>query len=86
MMAFGPEPAYALLHDHFTEVCWYGHPHELRCTDPADVMAYLCSMPPAEDADAATVRRLADAVEARFAAGGGVLSITADPGCFVCRR
>jgi SAM-dependent methyltransferase len=84
--AFGAETGFGVLRDHFAAVAWHGHPHELRCTDPADVMAYLCSTPPAEDAGAAAVRRLAAAVEARFAADGGVLSVTADPGCFVCRR
>jgi SAM-dependent methyltransferase len=84
--AFGAETGFVRLREQFNEVAWHGHPRELRCTDPADVLAYLCSTPPAEDADGPTVRRLAAAVDEQFAREGGVFTISVDSGCFVCRR
>jgi SAM-dependent methyltransferase len=83
---FGAETGFPLLREHFDEVSWYGHPHTLRCTEPAAVFAYLRSMPPAEDAGPGDQARLGAAVEQAFADGGGELAVTVDAGCFVCRR
>lgn len=47
---FDPGIGFRLLGHHFDDVRWLAYPDRLRCTDPADVMAYLCSTPPAETA------------------------------------
>jgi SAM-dependent methyltransferase len=83
--AFGAESGFALLRARFDEVAWHGHPHELRCTDPADVVAYVRSMPPGEDASAADLDRLVAAVADHFDRHGAMV-VTVDPGVFVCRR
>jgi SAM-dependent methyltransferase len=82
---FGAEVGFCMLRRAFDEVRWLAYPDVLRCTDPADVVAYLCSMPPGEDAELADLQRLEREVEQAFAEGGGTLTITKDTGCFVCR-
>lgn len=58
----------------------------LRCTDPEDVVSYLTSFPPADQAtdDHLTVLRagLAEAAER----GGGVLELSTLAGVFLCRK
>jgi SAM-dependent methyltransferase len=82
---FGAEVGFALLRERFADVQWVQYPDELRCTVPADVLAYSCSSPPGEDATAAERAELEAAIAARFEAGDGVMRITKDAGCFVCR-
>jgi SAM-dependent methyltransferase len=82
---FGVDVGFSTLREHFAEVRWVRYEDELRCTDPADVLAYACSTPPGEDATPAQRAALADAIAAAFDAGGGVMRITKDVGCFVCR-
>jgi SAM-dependent methyltransferase len=82
---FGAEVGFGLLRERFADVRWLQYEDELRCTDPADVLAYSCSSPPGEDATAAERAALTAALEARFAAGGGTMTITKDTGLFVCR-
>ena len=81
---FSPEIGFGLLRENFAEVVWIEYPDELRCTDPVDVMAHICSTPPAETAGpeqlAALEREVADA----FEAGGGELVVTKEVGVFVC--
>lgn len=81
---FGVETGFPILRDHFGQVHWFRYADELRCTDPADVVAYVCSTPPAEDATPGQRRALEGAIHARFEHGGGVMTITKDVGCFVC--
>jgi len=81
---FGAEVGFATLRDHFARVEWHGYIDELHCTDPNDVMAYVCSTPPAEDATAEQLAALESHVFAAFEAGGGAMKITKDAGCFVC--
>lgn len=81
---FGAEVGFGLLRERFDQVAWHGHPHELRCTDPADVLAYLRSMPPAEDAADPELARLDAAVGQHFASHGEMV-VTVDAGVFVCR-
>ena len=82
---FGAETGFAIMRDHFDDVRWLQFNDALRCTDPDDVMAYICSTPPAEDADAEQLARIEAAVSAAFARGDGTMTITKDTGCFVCR-
>ncbi|HEY4333819.1 MAG TPA: methyltransferase domain-containing protein [Ilumatobacteraceae bacterium] len=83
---FGAETGFPYLRDAFESVHWFQANDELRCTDPADVLAYICSMPPGEDATIAETDHLRRAIDGRFAAGGGVMTITKDAGCFVCEQ
>ena len=82
---FGAEVGFTLLRERFSDVHWIQYADELRCTDLADVLAYSCSSPPGEDATPAQRAELEAALAARFEAGGGVMTITKDSGCFVCR-
>ncbi len=83
---FGADNGFAILREHFEDVRWLRYADELRCTDPADVLAYSCSSPPGEDATPEQREQLVAAITQRIEAGGGVLTITKDSGCFVCRR
>ena len=82
---FGAESGFAVLRDHFDDVRWLQANDALRCTDPEDVLAYICSTPPAEDASPAQLRRLTEAIDHAFEVGNGTMAITKDVGCFVCR-
>jgi len=83
---FGAEVGFALLRERFGDVRWHQYEDQLRCTEPAHVLAYSCSSPPGEDATVGQRAELEAAIAARFDAGGGVMTITKDSGCFVCRR
>jgi SAM-dependent methyltransferase len=78
--AFGAETGFPILRDHFRDVRWLAFADELRCTDPAAVLAYVRSLPPGESATADQVEELRRAIAARFTAG--VFTITKDTGCF----
>lgn len=83
---FGVETGFPQLRDRFASVHWLQHPDVLRCTDPADVLDYICSVPPGEDATDAQLRHLTQLVKDRFEAEGGVMTITKDSGAFLCRK
>lgn len=82
---FGAEVGFALLREHFGDVRWLRYEDELVCTDPAEVLAYSCSSPPGEGATPKQRAQLEAAIATRFEAGGGVMRITKDSGCFICR-
>jgi SAM-dependent methyltransferase len=69
----------------FGEVDWRAYPDHLDCRDPDDVVAYLESTPPVENASGADLRRVVEVVHARFAEGGGRLRVSKDTGLFLCR-
>jgi SAM-dependent methyltransferase len=83
---FGAEVGFAVLREHFVDVRWLRYEDELRCIDPADVLAYSCSSPPGEDATPEQRAQLEAAIARCFEAGGGVMRITKDVGGFVCRH
>lgn len=83
---FGAASGEQILPGAFEQVDWRPYPDRLDCRDPDDVVDYLASIPPVEGASAADRARVEAAVEARFAAGGGVLRVTKDTGLFVCHR
>jgi SAM-dependent methyltransferase len=58
----------------------------LTCTDPADVIGYITSSPPADQADPAQLASLRRAVADAFERGGGSLRVCKDVGLFCCRR
>jgi SAM-dependent methyltransferase len=82
--AFGADVAFPILRDHFGRVEWRTFNDELRCTDPADVVAYICSTPPGEDASDEELMRLTNAVQREFERGGGEMKVSKDVGVFVC--
>ena len=69
---FGAETGFDLLREQFADVRWLQYEDELRCTEPADVLAYSCSSPPGEDATPDQRAALAAAIQARFDAGGAL--------------
>jgi SAM-dependent methyltransferase len=82
---FGADVGFGVLRERFVDIASHRYADELRCTDPADVLAYLRSVPPGEDATPAELSRMEAAVAQRFAAGDGTMRITKDVGAFVCR-
>ncbi len=82
---FGASAGAQVLPASFAAVEWRPYRDRLDCRDPDDVIEYLSSTPPVEDADAVQQERVVDAVRARFAAGGGRLRVSKDTGLFVCR-
>jgi SAM-dependent methyltransferase len=70
----------------FGSVDWRPYRDRLDCSDPDDVIEYLASTPPVEDASEVEQSRVVDAVRARFAAGGGRLRVSKDTGLFLCHE
>jgi SAM-dependent methyltransferase len=83
---FGAVAASQVLPGAFDAVEWRPYRDRLDCRDPDDVIDYLASTPPVEDADADQHERVVQAVQARFAAGGGRLRVSKDTGLFLCCR
>jgi len=81
--AFGRETGQLLLERWFGELRWEQYDDELHCTDVDDLLAYLCSAPPGEDATPAQRAALRLALAEAVAEGDGVLRVTKDTGCFV---
>jgi SAM-dependent methyltransferase len=81
---FGASAGAHLLPSSFGQVDWRPYDDRLDCRDPDDVLAYLASTPPVEDADDHHQSRVAEVVKARFDAGGGRLRVSKDTGLFVC--
>jgi SAM-dependent methyltransferase len=83
--SFGADAGARVLPAWFGEVSWQPYRDLLDCSDPDDVVDYLASTPPLEDADESERGRVVDLVRARFAAGGGRLRVSKDTGLFLCR-
>ncbi len=83
---FGSRTGLQLLRTSFDDVAWRPYDDRLYCTESEDVVSYILSMPPGEDATVEEVSLLTTEVERRLSLGGGVLSITKDVGAFVARR
>ncbi|HKA85109.1 MAG TPA: hypothetical protein VKD21_14650, partial [Acidimicrobiales bacterium] len=81
---FGIDGGDAMLCGCFADVQWRRYDDWLDCTDPDDVLAFLGSTPPVEDASPHDRQRVADAVHRRFAAGGGRMRVSKETGVFVC--
>jgi len=84
--AFGSHTGRALLAQHFIDIEWRQFEDGLACTDVDDVVAYLTSTPPGEDASPEEVRRLRAETEQRMHRGAGMLKVTKDTGVFTARR
>jgi SAM-dependent methyltransferase len=83
---FGATAGAHLLPSRFGQVEWRPYRDRLDCRDPDDVVAYLASTPPVEDATDAQHTRVVEAVLARFDAGGGRLRVSKDTGVFICHQ
>jgi SAM-dependent methyltransferase len=83
---FGSHTGRALLEQHFSDIEWRQFDDGLACTKVEDVVAYLTSTPPGEDASQEELKRLWAETEKRIDRGGGVLKITKDTGLFLARR
>ena len=82
---FGVETGLPILRDHFDDVTYHHFRDELHVTDDDDVLAYVCSTPPAETATDAELKSLLDRIRAAMESGAGTMTITKDTGGFVCR-
>ena len=82
---FGSITGVPILHQSFGSVVWREYANTLRCTVPDDVIAFLTSAPPGEEASADQLRDLRRAVEDRFRRDRGVLTISKETGVFLAR-
>jgi ubiquinone/menaquinone biosynthesis C-methylase UbiE len=82
---FGLEKGEPMLRAAFASAEFRRYDDDLRCTNPADVAAYLTSAPPGSGAGPDDRKRLRQAIAAAFEAGGGFLNIAKDVGLFICR-
>jgi ubiquinone/menaquinone biosynthesis C-methylase UbiE len=82
---FGSVTGLPILRRYFSDVEWHEYLDTLRCTDPDDVVAFLTSAPPGEDASAQQLADLRRAVQSRFGAGKGVLTVCKETGVFLAR-
>jgi SAM-dependent methyltransferase len=81
--AFGSETGAAMLESAFDRVAWHRYDDVIRCSDPEDVVAYICSSPPGENATPEQSTELREELGRRFEAGGGVMTISKNTGTFV---
>ena len=82
---FGKENGAAILGRAFASVEWHDHPGTLECPDPDAVVSYIASTALAQESPPEKMDELRAAVDARFAADGGVLRAPIESGCFVAR-
>lgn len=83
--AFDMETGRPILEAQFSSVELRRYEDELRCTDPDDVVAYLRSLPPTDEASLAQLEQLTAVVHDRFDQAGGTLTVPKDVVLFVCR-
>jgi SAM-dependent methyltransferase len=84
--AFSLETGEPMMRECFEVVELHRSTDVLRVTDPADIVAYMLSFPPGDEADGELRARLEAKVEETFVAGGGVFSVTRDTGWLIGRR
>ncbi len=85
-LKFGIDNGHRLLGEVFGHVTFCRHDDVLAVTDPADVVAYMRSTPPVEDATAEQLEAVEAVVAEAFVAGDGTMNIDKDVGAFICRR
>jgi SAM-dependent methyltransferase len=83
---FGPQSGATLLAEIFDNVTWHAYDDRLLCTDVDDVIDYICSTPPGEEASRDQVNQLRRIIEDQMTEHDGVLSVTKDVGAFIARR
>jgi SAM-dependent methyltransferase len=80
---FGSLTGLPMMQQYFSHVEWRAYEDHLHCTDPDDVIAFITSTPPAEDASEVQLRDLCAAVGRRFDRGGGSFDISKELGVFL---
>lgn len=80
---FGSVTGARLLRRSFGAVEWREYDDELRCTSLEDVLAFITSTPPGEDASPGQLNDLRRALEALFDAGEGVFTVSKETGVFL---
>ncbi len=83
---FGAQNGGGQLAESFGHVTWHSYDDRLLCTDIDDVIAYICSTPPGEEATSEQVAQLRRIIAGQMAEHDGVLSVTKDVGAFIARR
>ena len=83
---FGRSNGGEILGTAFEDVEWQPHPGRLVCDDPAAVVAYIESSSAGQEADPSQLAALTQAVQDRFQAAEGVVTMTTDAGCFIARQ
>ena len=83
---FGSQNGREMLERKFVDIEWRQFEDALRCTNLADVVAYLTSVPPGETANSEELRQLRVEVEHRMHESAGVLEVTKDSGLFLARH
>jgi len=83
---FGAQNGGGQLAKNFDQVTWHSYDDRLLCTDIDDVVAYICSTPPGEEASSDQVARLRHIVGGQMAEHDGVLAVTKDVGAFIAHR
>jgi SAM-dependent methyltransferase len=83
---FGTGSGEPMLRHHFDEVEWRLYEDELHCTRADDVVAFMTSNPPGEDATPEQRHHLLALVEDRLERGDGVLRVSKETGVFLARR
>lgn len=81
---FAPSVAASMLTDVFDQVCWHRYDDTLRVTDADDVLAFVTSTPPANEASDDQLGRLDRLIRERMADGEFV--VNKHTGSFICRR
>jgi SAM-dependent methyltransferase len=82
---FGKHSGIEKLNACFADVEWRTYEDRLRCTDVDDIVAYMTSFPPGENATYKESRKLRRLVQERIDRGNGAFSITKETGAFVVR-
>jgi hypothetical protein len=67
----------------FENVRWLQFDDRLRCTDTDDVVEYLTSTPPGENATPKELQRLRTEIERRMNENQGTLEVSKDCGLFL---
>jgi hypothetical protein len=83
---FGTESGEPMLRHHFDQVEWRLYEDELHCTRADDVVAFITSSPPGEDATLEQHQHLLSVVEERLERGRGLLRVSKGTGVFLARR
>jgi SAM-dependent methyltransferase len=84
--AFTLENGRPILEPVFKAVELRQYPDRLVCTDPRDIIDYLTSSPPGDDASEQQIEALREAVTIAFQKNGGKFTVTKDIGVFLCRE
>jgi SAM-dependent methyltransferase len=84
-MTFNADSGGEILRASFGDVEWRNFADTLECTDAEDIVAYLTSSSPGENATPEELRILRVKIADRLDAGNGVMKVSKETGAFVAR-